>query len=74
MSNYTLAQLQMKLNSQCHWEKYNVRSGVVELLKGKLIDVGTLPMCAETEYVRVECANSGKHYITVPAQIKEVLL
>jgi hypothetical protein len=69
---YTLARLEMCIGAEVVWEKYNTTSGRVDVLLGNIVSCGSLPMCSNTEYVRVMEKESGHTWLTVPAQIKEV--
>lgn len=70
---YTLHQIQQRQGCTAQWQRYNVRTGHIDTLTGTIHSAGTLPQCANTEYV-VITDSAGRRHITTPAQVKNIIL
>lgn len=72
MVEYNLPRIEANMNCEVIWEKFNLKTGTVEMLKGKIRSCGKLPQCEQTEYVRIE-DEFGDFHVTIPKQIKEIM-
>jgi hypothetical protein len=57
---------------QVLWEKYNTTTGETETLTGTLAGTEVAPHIGKIEFVLIEMPG-GRVWITVPAQVKEIL-